>query len=139
MLRKILGFFGLALKKDLDYVYKQRNIAAIMAYDTAQYFNHTIKTHKISVPRSKVTLPFALDFYRDDQNNWDKDWRSVLQITDLETSSQMSWHLDPESAKVAKRLFDYNNKNKPLMPWDGTDFSKTYEFWGFELDGNETT
>lgn len=123
-LRKILEFFGLALKKDLDYVYRQRNVAALAAAYIARKGNSVLaKNLSDSVPYDDV---FVVDFYKDDQEGWDDDWRMVVQITDTYTQRQISWHLDPGAAQIATALF----KQQKSLDWDGTDFSKTFEFLG---------
>ena len=122
-LRKILELFGLALKSDLDYVYKQRNIAALAFAKSIQQAMAELSVWKSAKNKD---LPFDVSIYIDDNEDWDDDWRTIVQITNRFTGRQISWHMDPEAAKVVKTCFDFRKEEE----WDGTDFSKTYEFLG---------
>jgi hypothetical protein len=105
-LRKWLPKIGLAFKADQDWAYEQRDIAAMSAAAFA------------------IQAGYHVDYYRDNQENWDEDWRWVLQISGFdnidESQGQISWHLGPQSKKVADECFAKVN----LVPWDGTDLSK---------------
>lgn len=117
MITQLLEKLGYIPKSQLDYVYTQRNIAALACAYIARFDKKN----------------FDVSFYRDNNPNWDDDWRMIMQVTDLVVNRQISWHLDPESAFIAKALF-VQQKN---IEWDGTDFSKTFEFIGAKQQSNE--
>ena len=105
-LRKWLPKLGLSLKSDTDWAYEQRDIAAMLAASFA------------------IQSGYHVDFYQDDREDWDDEWRNILQISGLEDKNtdagQVSWHLGPKTGDVAKTVF------MPLhmVEWDGTDLSK---------------
>ena len=107
LLRRWLPKLGLTLKSDTDWAYEQRDIAAMIAATYAGWSG------------CEVSL------YQDDQENWDDEWRTVLQIHGITSMNegQVSWHLGPKAQKVAKEVFKYGKKQE----WDGTDFSKDLE------------
>jgi hypothetical protein len=107
-LRRVLPKFGLALKSDQDWAYEQRDIAALLASAFASQAGYQVSR------------------YRDDQVNWDEDWRTVLQISGLGENKdlQVSWHLGPNSRLIAHRIYP----EKKITPWDGTCYSKDLEF-----------
>ena len=124
LLIKLLDKLGFVPREKLDYVYKQRNIAAMVAAKIAYSANWFAE-------EAKLPQPFIIDMYQDTQNDWDEEWRTVLQITKTKYNLlssrrgvQISWHLGPECGEFAKQYFLEKNQAE----WDGTDFSKTFDF-----------
>ena len=93
---------GLRSEKEVDYAYKQRDIAALMA------------------AKSALLLGYKVSFYWDGPSEGGEDLRNVLVIHYDE--GQVSWHLSKESAEAASRRFPRHK----YAEWDGTDLSKLY-------------
>lgn len=106
-LRKWLPKIGLALKADQDWAYQQRDIAAMSAAAFA------------------IQAGYQVDYYMDDNPDWDEEWRRILQISGLvdknTTTGQISWHLGPKSKEKGDKIF----VESKVVPWDGTDWSKS--------------
>ncbi len=122
-LESLLNRIGIYSKRQLDYVYLQRNIA-VLAF--AKSIQQAMAELSLWNHARNEDLSFDVSIYQDDNSNWDDDWRTVVQITNRISKRQISWHLDPESAKVASAIFSQNKTE----PWDGSDFSKTFEYLG---------
>ena len=103
ILRRILEALGLCFKKDADQAYKKRDIAALLLARFASEYGYPVS------------------MYLDDQPEWEDDWRTVLRIN-LDYGAQVSWHLGPESAKEARKWFEYQCHGE----WDGTHLSSDY-------------
>lgn len=101
LLRKLLPKLGLSLKSDLDWVYEQRDIAAMVA---AKLAVNAYPEYDVSV-------------YQDDREQGDDSWCTIVQISGLESGNalvgslvgQISWHMGLKSSTVAKG-FSYREK-----------------------------
>lgn len=110
-LRRTLSKIGLCLKSDLDFVYKQRDIAAMMAAKFAENGGHSVS------------------MYRDTEKEWDEEWQTVLQIDWYDPDqyeTQVSWHMSPKSQKYCEHYFTQCK----CFDWDGTNSSKEYNVIG---------
>lgn len=95
-------------KEELDKVYYQRNMLAIML------------AHLIHV--SNITKSEA-GWGVDGNEDWDDEWRTVVYINIPVTGDQMSFHMNPGTRKIAQRVLpEYHEVTgkKKGEEWDGT-------------------